>query len=216
MFDNKLFKDAEEVKSRLQDFGVSTEDLIKIVHAAAGGRNSSVANDPKTAGGQFAYIYGTRALRDVFLPLDWKRDRHDNIESVINPTKGIKIIFQNVDNAADPLRTPKALSSKGTASARVVDFAQPNLTNFSEIFPKDSGGKKKSNTSVWFFCVSVDGDNVRAELSRPYSLEGGQFGEFMERIFIVQGEDGDSWNNLNISLEDDNDLDEFEVNISRK
>jgi len=177
MLDSKLFKDAEEVKSRLSDFGVSTDDLMKIVHAAAGGRNSSVSNDPKAAGGYFAYIYGTRALRDVFLPLGWKRDRHDNIESVINQADGVKIIFQNVDNAADPLRTPKALSGKGAAAARIIDFSQPTLTNFSETFPKDDGKEQNINTSVWFFCVSVDGGNVRAELSRPYSLEGGQFGK---------------------------------------
>jgi len=38
----------------------------------------------------------------------------------------------------------------------------------------------------------------------------------MKRIFIFQGDGGDSWDDLNISIEDDNDPEEFEVNISRK
>ncbi|HRK98461.1 MAG TPA: hypothetical protein PLE43_08315 [Alphaproteobacteria bacterium] len=208
MLEKKLYKEEDEVESRLYEFGATKDSLLKIIHAAAGGRNLAVANDPKTAGGQFAYIYGTRALRDVFLSLGWKKDRHDNIESVVNPDNGIKIIFQNVDIAADTLRAPKAISGKGAASARIIDFAQPNL------FPEfNDEEEQKANQSVWFFCVSVNGDDVRAELSRPYSLEGGQFSDFIERIFILQNND---WEELNITIEDDTDLQDFEVNISRK
>ncbi len=209
MIHNKVYKDDEDITSRLSEFGVTKDDLMKIVHAAAGGRNATVPNDPITAGGHFAYIYGTRALRDVFLAKEWKRDREHNIESVLNPKDRTKIIFQNVDHAADPSRIPKALSAKGAASERIVDFAQQSL------FPEfDKEDEEKANASVWFFCVSVQGEHVRAELSRPYSLAGGQFNGFIERIFILQNED---WSNIDITNNDDILApEEFDVNITRK
>ncbi len=45
---------------------------------------------------------------------------------------------------------------------------------------------------MWFFCVSVDGDDVRAELSLSGGLENGNFMPFIERIFILQKDEWQS------------------------
>ena len=39
---------------------------------------------------------------------------------------------------------------------------------------------------MWFLCVSVDGDDVRAELSKAPGVAGGNFKPFDERIFILR------------------------------
>lgn len=204
----QVFREDWEVDSRLVDFGVTKAELMTVVHAAAGGRADTVLHDPITAGGLFAYIYGTRALRDVLAPKGWKIDRTDNIESIYNRDTGVRIIFQNTDSAADMLRDPKALSGKGAASERVVDLAQKN------IFPEfDEEDMQRVNKTVWFFCVAVNGERVQAELSCPLAVEGGQFSGFAERIFILSD---DEW--LGPRANDDSDLqgEEFEVNITRK
>lgn len=182
-----------------------------MVHAAVAGRAISVPNDPITAGGFFAYSYGTRALRELFLSKGWLADGQDNIASVVHPETGVKIIFQSTDTAGDALREPKAVSGKGVASERIVELAQKNL--FKEMDEED---KHKVNSTVWFLCVYQKGQDVRAELSRPLAVEGGQFNGFIERIFIVQyGEwkspDTAAFENIGIPPGP-----EFEIDVSKK
>ena len=69
------------------------------------------------------------------------------------------------------------------------------------------------NSGVWFYCVSVNGDDVRAELSRPISVGGGNFDGFFERIFIIrQGE----WPDLAVMPLPTGGLTEFEPVVTRK
>ena len=207
----KIYKEADVVDARLAYFSTNKAELKNIVGAVVGAKNSVVLHDPITASGQVGYQLGTRTLRDVFMTKSgWKIDRTDNIESVYNAELGIKLIYQNVDSAADPLRDPRAVSGKGPATERMVSMTHPSL------FPEwDAEVKKNLNSSIWFFCVSVIGDDVRAELSRPLAIVGGQFGLFIERIFIVQSGE---WGRFDPSKFNDDDLggEAFEVNVSRK
>lgn len=66
---------------------------------------------------------------------------------------------------------------------------------------------------MWFFCVSVVGDDVRAELSLPSGVSGGNFKDFIERIFIVKkGE----WENIRLRTGEDSDAVDFEPVVVRK
>jgi hypothetical protein len=69
------------------------------------------------------------------------------------------------------------------------------------------------DTGVWFFCVSVNGDKVCAELSLPLKVEGGNFKGFIERIFIVR--DGE-WSDIVEKPIDQADAAQFEPKTSRK
>jgi hypothetical protein len=92
----------------------------------------------------------------------------------------------------------------------VIDAAQGRLAFPEESIRRHRGG---INTGVWFFCVSVQGDDVRAELSLPAGVGGGNFDGFIERIFIVR--EGD-WAKLSIREEDDSDAPQFEPVVTRK
>ena len=86
MHPTKIVREPIEVDATLMDvFGVNRTDLFPVVHKVIAARNESVLNDPVMAKGIFAYIFGTRAIRDLFRPKGWIIDRTDNIEAVLHP-----------------------------------------------------------------------------------------------------------------------------------
>ena len=181
---------------------------MPIIHTAVGARADVVPHHPVTAPGTFAYHWGTMALRDVFVPKGWVKDSTAGIESVYDPETGTKIIFQNTDSACE-IYDPKAISEKGIASERIVMWAQKGL--FAEI---DEERQKRLNGPVWYFCLFVNGDDARAELSRPLAINRRQFKQFIERIFLLKhGE----WNPIVPSKKVEYPLfQEFDVPVTRK
>ena len=194
----KLTRELPDVVSRLESVGLTKAECLTIAHKAASARNESIFIDPISASGQLAYIYGNRALRQALLAKEgWEIDRTDNIESTVNYERGLRIIYQNVERASDPLKGPKAISEKGNGSARIVNALD--------------------GMAVWYFCVSVEGeygDDVRVEISRPLSIESKQFKDFDERIFIVQMGEWGSVADAKQDVEDS--FDDFEVEVTRK
>jgi len=210
----RLYADAHEVDARLVPFGVSRKELIEVVRGVVAARADAVENDPMTAEGLFAYIYGTRFLRSLFRTKGWLLHRENSIESVSHPERLQRIIYQSVDLAASRSQKPQAVSGKGSASDRIIAEAQGALFTEEELeaaarAPRFAG----INAGVWYLCVSVNGEDVRAELSLPSAVEGGNFKDFIERIFIVGA---DEWPGLAVEPESRGDVVEFEPVISRK
>ncbi len=201
-----VLRDHKVVEERLSGFGTTRNEILEIVLAAVAARNESVRNDPNTAAGLLSWIYGTRRLREIFLPKGWKLDRDNGLESVVNEDSGIKIVFQNASCAADPLHAPRALSRKGPGSARAVDLGQYFL------FPTDEP-VENNNATIWYLFVYIDGDDIRAEFSCPRSIENDQFKGFHERIFLLEKGELDE-----IQLEDDENAtaSDFEVSVTRR
>jgi len=207
----KVFEEDWDVEAQLAElFGTTKGELAEVAEAAAGAKADAVEDDPITTPGTFAYIYGTRALRRLFRAKGWARNRSNGIESVYDAERGIKIIFQNADSAADLSRDPRAISGKGNAAKRAVDLGQGNL--FPEIEEEDV---KEATAAIWYFLVYIDLDNddIRAELSRPRKIEESQFYGFHERIFVIKKGDLDPFT---FDAEDDEPPQEFDVNITRK
>jgi len=201
-----------DISSRLASLGLNRNDLLQVVLEAAAAKNEAVSIDPINAPGLLAYIYGTRSIRRCLLPNGWEIDRSENIEATLNPVTGTRLIYQNCDVCCDSLREPKAISAKGAAAGRLVDNHNADL--FPELLEKT---RRELNGNVWFLCVSIDGDDVRAELSCPGSIDGRQFGSFIERIYLVRhGDfDPDLKRNDERSRADGNSED-YEVIITRK
>ena len=44
----------------------------------------------------------------------------------------------------------------------------------------------RATANLWYLFVSIEGTDIRAELSRPRSIADGQFAGFHERIFILK------------------------------
>jgi hypothetical protein len=213
MLATRIYTEIHQVDARLIPFGVTRQELTEIVRGVVGARADAVENDPMTAEGQFAYIFGTRFVRSLFRTKGWHLHRENNIESVSHPNRVQRIIYQSVDLAASKHHKPQAVSGKKAGSARIIAEAQGSLFTEQEL-EKLAKSKRLDtiDTGVWYFCVSVNGDDVRAELSLPTGVEGDNFKGFIERIFIVR--DGE-WPDLSIKP-DTNDAAEFEPIVTRK
>ena len=209
----KIYEDSRDVNRRLQSFGTSCEELTSIVRQVVAARAEAVDDDPVATAGLFAYIHGTRHLRALFRSKKWLRHRQDGIESVRHPEKSLYLVYQSVDLACSWTRSPRAISGKGSGADRVIDMAQRRLFSDEELDQLNPMPSEGFNTGCWFFCVSVNGEDIRAELSLPAALGGNNFKQFIERIFIVRGGE---WESLKIETNADDDAVEFEPNISRK
>jgi len=206
-----IYSDDWEIDARLVPFQVSRQELVEIARAVQGARADSVENDPATAEGLLAYIYGTRFMRATWRSKGWSLYRENNIESVRHPERNWKIIYQNVDIAATREHEPRAASGKKSGSERLLDLSQGNL--FPPEMFKSTSNFTPTNSGVWYFCVSVDGDDVRAELSLPLRVANGNFDGFAERIFIVRGGE---WPDLVARPVPDLGPAEFEPVVTRK
>jgi hypothetical protein len=133
MLATKLYTKEYDVDARLASFGITRAELVDVLKLILSARSDAIHVDPLSAPGQFSFIYGTRHIRLLLCPKGWVIDRKENIESVRNDKLKISIVFQNVDQACDPMHSPKALHSKGSASTRLVDQGQGSL------FPDDCG-----------------------------------------------------------------------------
>ena len=209
----RIYTEEAEIDLRLAAFGVSRQELLHVVMQVVAAKADTTDDDPVSAGGQFAYIHGTRNLRALFKRKKWLLHREQNIESVKHPDRPWHAVYQNVDLAAYEHRPPQAISGKGAGADRAIHAGQGFLFSREQLaasepihpdVPIDSG--------VWFFCVSVDGDDVRAELSLPSAIEGGNFKGFLERIFIVG--DGEWQKPKIVPVADD--VVEFEPKVTRR
>ena len=178
-----IYKEDWEIDSRLVPFDVTRPELVEVARVVAGARADAVDNDPLSAEGQFAYIFGTRATRALWRRKGWLLHRAENIESVRHPKLDWLVTYQSVDLAASP-HEPRAISGKGAGADRFIDAAQGDLFASEEL--TRTSRFKPENSGAWFYCVSVNGDDVRAELSRPTGVGGGNFDGFVERIFIIR------------------------------
>jgi len=211
-----IVKEPLDVATILMEFGVERDQLLDVVAAVVAERANAVPNDPVTAEGQFAYIYGTRHTRFVFQKAGYVNGRENGVEFVEHPDTGVKVLYQSVDGACDVTRSPKAISGKGDGSAAIVNRAQ-SLPLFpegelAEVLPPSV---EEKNSSVWYFCVSVVQGKVAAELSRPARIDGPNFVHFIERIFILKPEE---WGDFEVQRNDTDDFDTVDVEpvVSRK
>lgn len=201
----------DDIAAKLNRFNVTQTELFDVAHKATVVRNNSVQNDPINAPGQLAYIYGTRSLRELLLSKGWTIDRTNNIEGSLSPDKTIKVVYQNTDTAANPSRIPKAISSKGPASDRIV--AQWQQTDLFPTKPEEA----QKDPEIWYLCVSSSGNNIQAELSCPTAIIGGQFAEFSDRIFIITDTESSQFITKPVEMEDAAfDEESFKINITPK
>jgi hypothetical protein len=119
MLRTRIYSEEWDVDSRLQKFNVTRDELINVARQTNTHRADAIAIDPLTAAGQLSYLYGTRHTRLLFMPKGWILDRRENVESVLHPESGMRVVYQNVDQACG-LTSPKAISGKGPAANRMI------------------------------------------------------------------------------------------------
>jgi hypothetical protein len=115
----QVLKEPWDVDRRLSEMGLQRDRLLTVRTVAISEAANATLNHCANAPGTFAYQHGTWALRDQHVGDDWKVDRTDGVEAILNKALGIRVIFSNVNIACDDERNPKPRSSKGAGSERV-------------------------------------------------------------------------------------------------
>jgi len=213
MFAARIYQEEWSVNARLAElFGVTRDELIRVVREVVGARADAVDNDPINAAGQFAYIHGVRNVRALFGTKGWHNIRKDNIELTKHPEHLLMVGYQSVDLAASESHIPQAISGKGAGAERVISEAQGDFFSLLDVNPPVQS-PALANTGLWLLCVSVVGDDVRAELSLSSGVASGNFEGFIERIFLVKKGD---WDELIVKTPDTSDAVDFEPVVIRK
>jgi hypothetical protein len=220
----KIFKNPIDVANRLEQLGVTRDNLFEVVDAMISARADCTTNDPPGAPGWSSWRMGTRRLREVMMTQDdWEKDEIDQISCVQNRNLGIRIAVANTDDATGldlDNCIPQNRSKKGVATDRVV---QANQMSFMEVLDASLKvvrlkltTRASGPTITWYLCTYCEGDEVRAELSCPAGLDNGFFTEFIERILIIGPEDGDDIPVRRRGVDDDDSGSEFDVPVTRK
>ena len=80
MLSPHVYREEWEVAARLMPFGVTRAELLEVVRGVVAARADAVDDDPLSAAGQFAYIYGTRYTRALFRSKGYLPYRREGIE----------------------------------------------------------------------------------------------------------------------------------------
>lgn len=203
----KIYIDDIDVDRRLAELGMSRQDIVDIRDVAASMHASgSSPLFPANGAGQLAYQYGTRELRATFLKRGWVIDQSYGTNGVRHPDRKIIVLYQNVDVACRLSDLPQARSRKGAGSERLSQGSAFDLIE--EVVPSTHSGEGL-DVEVWYVMVAQDGA-VEVTLAL---IKGGEFSEFIERIFV---HDGSNFDALEEDGSSDDDAIDFDIKISRK
>lgn len=212
-----------EVRNHLAPFGITAEEFQEVVYAAVGARRGCTENDPPAAPGWMSWCFGLRGLGEVGGRHGYVRDEANNISSIYDEKRGIKIAFCNTDDGTGRAdRHPTQRSRKGPATDRIVDANEATLFDYfgipddfaKKVVSMPNAGRHNGAPVYWYLCVYCEGEDVRAELSCPTECDAGFFAEFHERIILIAGPDDDGGAKARVTEPDDDSG--FEINVVRK
>ena len=189
---SRILVDPVAVRNRLDEMGLTYDELIEVVGAMVGERALCTDNDPPGARGWASWRMGIRRLRELLCRKEgWVKDDTDQVSSVLNQDRALRITVSNTDENTgieDLILHPRNRTEKGIVTTRIV---RQNQYSFMAILDgsMDVVQFPQATTSVpvitWYLCLYNEGDVVRAELSCPDDLENGFFAGFLERIILL-------------------------------
>jgi hypothetical protein len=178
------------IVNRLHEvFGVTKEQFIEVVHQGVAGRNECTKHHPASMAGTRCWSDATKALRDLFISLGagWQVDNTDNIPSVVNRERNIKIAVQNTNSSTGlAWGHPQPINEKGDGTQRA---AFPNERGFQEMLDSTLNVTNPGHSGFWNLCIFCGNDMVRAEVLCPILAEDGSFSGYHERIALITDAD---------------------------
>jgi len=217
----RIIKNFVEVGNRLDELGTSRDFMLEVADAMVAASAECTENDPNGSRGWRGWQMGTRRNRELHCGQSgWEKDETDQIPSIVNIERGIKIVVCNTDDGTCvDGRIPQNRSRKGPATVRLIDNNQLAFFDRLDRPHPDSvvvTFAKKMTTSgsilTYYLCVYHGSDDVRVELSCFVNSSGGFFGKAVEQIYIFGGSAGP----VERKRSDDDDGSEFDIQVKRK
>lgn len=176
------------VMNALAELGLRPEYLSDALLAGELARDSCTANDPRSAGGFFAWSRSVRSLREILAHLGWFRD-DDAISTVVSPDGSIAIdvVTGNDDTGQTHAgATPNTKYPKGPATERAVNSNQHSLLDLLEWEEGAVEQTAGATRQTWMLLRKRVGDDLLlAELSLPESMtEQGYVERWSVRIIL--------------------------------
>lgn len=182
MVETVVRRETWEAEARVAELQLgSVAQLLQVRSVAISAAADATPYHPANSTGTFAYHHGTFALRNEYVGKTWRLDRADGVEAIINDVLKIRVIFSNVDIAADDLMKPKPRSRKGAGAERVC-VGNNLFSSLPEFAPRQPDG-----WSTFYLMVDERG---AAELTRPV-VKNNTFTAYIERIYLSNGDDID-------------------------
>jgi hypothetical protein len=193
-----------EVAARMVELQLTVEGLLRVRAMAIAASADATPFHPANAPGTFSYHHGTFGLRKEYVGKNWRLERPDGVEAIVNEKLKIRVVFANVDIACDDELKPKPRSRKGAGAERVC---MGNLFgSLPEYAPTQPEG--------WMtFYLMVDPRGA-AELTRPV-VKNNTFSAWIERNYLSNGDDLDL-DGKRVPLDDGDIADGFDPEVVRK
>lgn len=192
-----------DVARRLADFGMTRDQVLEVIRACVSGAGNVTENDPPGTQGWETYRFGVRRFREVLRREGWEKDNTDGLATIVNHQLHVRIAVANTDgNTGIPDKLPQNRTKKGPTSERVAVANEALLPGVEWPVSPKTGEDAPSivGYATWHFCVYIDGDDVRAELSLLNGFESGFFTGWQERIIILGPGD---WTTIDLPSADD-------------
>jgi hypothetical protein len=160
----RLVVEEPEVRSRLEELGLSLEGMLRVVAAGGGGYRATTGFHPSSAAGTYLYMEATAALRRLLVPGGWEADEADRQPRTFHPERGVAILVQTGDEMTgiDGDREPTTRHPKGTATQKKVAENGQQMVLF-QVSPQPNG----TGWQNWVLLVAIVEKEIRAELSLP-------------------------------------------------
>ncbi len=204
-----------DVDRRLQELGLSRDELIDVIRACVAAHGGCTDNDPPNAKGWEVWRWGVRRLREIYRPAGFEKDESGGFSTTINRAHRYRIAVINTDDATglSGERIPQNRNRKGPASEQAAAINQQWLPGYD--WPRRTSESKEPacDLPTWHLCVFVEGDEVRAELALLVDFKSGFFTECHERIILLGRGD---WERLDFDSPPDDPGPEFDVEIRRR
>lgn len=196
---NGTIYEGEPAWRRLAQLGLDRQDLVAALVGAhqEAGRYQSV-DDAKNASGLVRWARTVGLLRHRLSGKGWRREDPQNLPIAVDPPGKVTIITTTGDSATGYRYgdQPKTQYPKGRATAVTVsqDSEAAEQLSFMDMLDDELAEEmsrvvaaESERREVWFLLYHFNKSSgaLRAELSRPASMEPGQqVGEWRERIML--------------------------------
>jgi hypothetical protein len=169
---------------RLAELGLSVEIVEKALRRAEAEAATCTAFDPPIMAGFMRYGRTIRFLREDLVPIGWDFDNSRNFCRTIHPTRKFAVVATSGDEGtANPKLTPTTKYPKGYATARAVETNGQLALEFPGFEVKDEASDIEQ-LSTWFLLYRVTDEEIRAEISLPNGMVGGNITDWLERIIL--------------------------------
>lgn len=189
----KITEGEIDVRRELAILGLQVDDLVNAILFGETHRNFCTDDDPLIFHGTTAWARTLRGMRQTprLLSLGWRRDRHENFETIVSPDESFAICVATGDaetgkfDSGKPEVKPRTKNPKGIMLKVAVDV---NTWLFPEL-ADDAEAKKErlralNRRATWILLIHRDKDRVYAELSLPSEFNVNHISNWGHRILL--------------------------------